>query len=145
MERNQEIKDFPINRSVSIIDQGGLMGEADVFCRDHYTSTSKCYSERGKLFRLHKEVFNNLKSTNSNWMNILLNTAFKEVRAEGLDLVESSQKVIQDRMREFASLKDKKKDNLPADSSIMDIIERGTFRKKTVFMYEQNLDPRTIK
>lgn len=27
----------------------------------------------------------------------------------------------------------------------MDIIERGTFRKKTVFMYEQNLDPRTIK
>ena len=90
MERNQEIKDFPINRSVSIIDQGGLMGEADVFSRDHYTSTSKCYSARGKLFRLHKEVFNNLKSSNSNWMNILLNTAFKEVRAEGLDLVESS-------------------------------------------------------
>ena len=49
-KRLPEIKDLPYQMKLSIFGPGSLIGEEDIFNRNKYSCTLKCYSQKGVLF-----------------------------------------------------------------------------------------------
>lgn len=62
-KRLPEIKDLPYNLKLTIFGSGSLLGEEDIFSRDKYSCTAKCYSQKGSLYELKKEHFQMLKAS----------------------------------------------------------------------------------
>ena len=60
-QRMPEIKDFPYMYRLNILEVGGLAGEEDIFTRKSYSCTLKCYSHKGKVYKMAKEYFKMLK------------------------------------------------------------------------------------
>ena len=56
-KRLPEIKDLPYSMKLSIFGSGSLMGEEDVFSREKFSCTLKCYSHKGVVFELPDEYF----------------------------------------------------------------------------------------
>ena len=79
-QRLPEIKDIPFEMKLSIFGRGSLIGEEDIFSRQMYSTTLKCYSSKGTLFRLPKEQFQLLKTSELSWLSIMEKIIHKESR-----------------------------------------------------------------
>jgi hypothetical protein len=72
---------------LSIFGVGSLIGEEDIFSRPTYSTSLKCYSSKGVLFKLPKEQFQLLKSSDISWLSIMEKIIHKESRQQGTHLV----------------------------------------------------------
>ena len=82
-----ELKDFPHWQRLNILEPGTLVGEDDLLVRGTRSCTLKCYSGEGQLFKLDKDVFNQLRREES-WNKVLKKIAYKECRQDALDITD---------------------------------------------------------
>ena len=54
------MKYLPMTHNISIFEKGAMMGEEDVFRRGCYSTTLRCYSQKGTLLAFPRENFMSL-------------------------------------------------------------------------------------
>ena len=50
-----DMKDFPYAQKISIFEKQSFIGEDDLFNGKNHSATLKCLSQKGTLFKMHKE------------------------------------------------------------------------------------------
>ena len=61
--------------------------------RENYSCTLKCYSAHGKVFKLKKEIFKQLRREEEQWDNTMVKIAYKECRRNGEHIPEPPEEV----------------------------------------------------
>ena len=84
-KRLHEMKDFPSYHRINIFEKGSLVGEEDVLQRKTYECTLKCHSGKGKVLRMHRDQFMQLKKEEV-WKSVMTKIAFRDCRKEALDI-----------------------------------------------------------
>ena len=79
-QRLPEIRDLPAMQKLSIFGRGSLIGEDDVFFRENFSCSLKCYSQKGTVYELGKEYFQLLKSSDQSLLAIMENILQKELK-----------------------------------------------------------------
>jgi hypothetical protein len=54
------------------------VGEEDIVGREHYTSTLKCYSTKGTLYKVTRDSLSSMQSFNLVWLELLEGIVVKE-------------------------------------------------------------------
>ena len=78
-KRLHEMKDFPSYHRINIFEKGSLVGEEDVLQRKTYECTLKCHSGKGKVLRMQRDQFMQLKKeeVSLHQINFLFTKLFK--------------------------------------------------------------------
>ena len=76
-----EVTDFPLQRSLKIYMKGSLIGEEDIISRGEYSCTLKCYTQKASIFKMGKEYFRMLRSSDTSWLDVLAKVTYKEYRS----------------------------------------------------------------
>ena len=74
------MKDFPYRHRLQIFEKDSLIGEEDIFSRDVYSCTLKCYSQKGTVFKMGKEYFKMLRNSDQSWLQVMSKITYKEYR-----------------------------------------------------------------
>ena len=80
------MKDFPYKHRLHILEKDSLIGEEDIVSRDGYSSTLKCYSQKGTVYKMGKEYFKMLRNSENSWLDVMKQITYKEYRSEALDI-----------------------------------------------------------
>ena len=73
-----ELKDIPYQQKLVIYCTGSLIGEEDIVNRKAHSSTIKCVSTKGSLYRIDLEHFQHFKNSKESWDQILKQVVKKE-------------------------------------------------------------------
>ena len=65
-----ELQSIPNKYKITIYGPGSLIGEEDIINRKYYSSTLRCLSQKGRLYRMKIEDFQHFKNSHDSWMQI---------------------------------------------------------------------------
>ena len=75
-----EIRDLPLTQRLCLAGPGSLIGEEDVFARKKYSCSFQCLSQHGKIYRIARQNFMQLRQNEEAWLAILELIVSKEKR-----------------------------------------------------------------